>query len=132
MSTRVASQLEEYFEAETNGHLRSIVKYEQNSHDVLFLRDDVEDAYSTDEVAEAVNDSRFESLSAPIYADLFEDGHGELECFVKSFSNVIEMNFVISDGTGVVVALDADAMAGSHGLIVTARNIVVEERNSAT
>lgn len=38
MSTQLATRLENYFEDETNGNLRSIVKYEQDSFEVQFLR----------------------------------------------------------------------------------------------
>jgi len=131
MSTQLATRLENYFEDETNGNLRSIVKYEQDSFEVQFLRDDVRELYSEEEFVDAIDESRFESLTTPIYGNLYADEHGELECFVKSFENVVEMNFALSDGVGVAVALDSEAMAESHGLIVNARNIVVEEREGS-
>lgn len=69
-----------------------------------------------------------DSLTAPIYKNTFSEDHGELTCLVQCFENVIEMNFVLSDGVGAAVALDAEAMADSHGLVAEARQIVIEER----
>lgn len=60
-----------------------------------------EQVYATGEgVERAVDDSRMESLMAPVYGDLFSEDHGELTCLAKCFENVIEMNFVLADGVG--------------------------------
>lgn len=69
-----------------------------------------------------------DSLSAPIYKDTFSEDHGELTCMVQCFEIVIEMNFVLEDGVGAAVALDAEAFAETQGLVAEAREIVIEER----
>ena len=128
MATRMATRLEEFFDQRTDNHLRSIVKYEEKDHDIIYLRDDVADQYTESELEEAVDDSRMESLMAPIYDDIFTSEHGGLTCMVKCFKHAIEMNFVLSDGIGAAVALDATAMTEAHGLVAEAREIVMEER----
>ena len=69
-----------------------------------------------------------ESLTASMYAETFSEDHGQLTCLVQCFENVIEMNFVLEDGVGAAVALDAEAMADAHGLVAEARQIVLGER----
>ncbi|WP_188884156.1 hypothetical protein [Halarchaeum grantii] len=128
MATRMATRLEDFFEQRTDGHLRSIVKYEENSYEIVYLRDDVAEQYTTEEIESAIDDSRMESLTAPIYEDTYSRDHGNLTCLVQCFENVIEMNFVLEDGVGAAVALDAKAMADAHGLVAEARRIVLEER----
>ncbi|WP_188424866.1 hypothetical protein [Haloferax sulfurifontis] len=128
MATKMASRLEEYFEERTNGNLRSIVKYNQDSHDVVYLRDDVADRYTEDNIKKAVDESRLDSLTAPVYKDTFAEDHGELTCLVQCFENVIEMNFVLRDGVGAAIALDAEAFAETQGIVAEARKIVIEER----
>jgi hypothetical protein len=128
MAMRMASRLEEFFEERTDGNLRSIVKYDHDSHDAVYLRDDVAEQYTEDEIKKAVDDSRMDSLTAPIYKDTFAEDHGELTCLVQCFENVIEMNFVLEDGVGAAVALDAEAFAESQGIVAAAREIVIEER----
>lgn len=125
----MATRLQEFFEQRTNGNLRSIVKYEEESYEIVHLRDDVVEQYTTDEIESAIDESRMESLTAPIYEDTFSEDHGQLTCLVQCFENVIEMNFVLEDGLGAAVALDAEAMADAHGLVAEARRIVLEERN---
>ncbi len=128
MATRMATRLENFFEQRTDGNLRSIVKYEEDTYEIVHLRDDVAEQYTTDELESAIDDSRMESLTAPIYENTFSEDHGQLTCLVQCFENVIEMNFVLEDGVGAAVALDAEAMADAHGLVAEARRIVLEER----
>lgn len=128
MATRMASRLEDFFEQRTDGKLRSIVKYEEDSFEIVHLRDDVADQYTEEEIKDAIDDFRMDSLTAPIYKNTFSEDHGELTCLVQCFEDVIEMNFVLSDGVGAAVALDAEAMTDSHGLVAEARQIVIEER----
>lgn len=128
MATRMATRLENYFEQRTDGMLRSIIKYEQDSHEIIHLRDDVAQQYTRDKLESAIDESRMESLAAPIYENTFSDDHGQLTCLVQCFASVIEMNFVLDDGVGAAVALDADAMGDAHGLVGDAREIVLEER----
>ncbi|MFB6131238.1 MAG: hypothetical protein ABEJ28_10505 [Salinigranum sp.] len=128
MATRMASRLEDFFDRRTNGNLRSIVKYEQEEFEIVYLRNDVAEQYGPESIEKAVDDSRMESLTTAIYSDIFSDDHGEPTCLVKCFENVVEMNFVLSTGVGAAVALDAEAMSETRGLVSEARDIVVQER----
>ncbi|MFB6171604.1 MAG: hypothetical protein ABEJ23_03655 [Haloarculaceae archaeon] len=128
MVERTTARLESYFEERVGDDLRSIVTYEPDAYEVAFIRGDVAEQYTRSEIETAVDDSRMESLSAPIYDGLFTDGHGELTCMVKCFESVVEMNFVLRDATGVAVALDDEAFRDATGLVAEARNIVLEER----
>ena len=121
-------RLEDIFEQRTDGKLRSIVKYDEDCFEIVHLCDDVANQHTEEELEDAIDDSRMDSLTAPIYKNTFSEDHGELTCLVQCFENVIEMNFVLSDGVGAVVALDAEAMADPHGLVAEARQIVIEER----
>lgn len=129
MNQQVASELQEFFEAEAKAELRSIVRYDLEGVEVEYIRDDVEEQYSEAEVAKAVDESRLDSLHAPLYEHTFSKDHGELQCMITCFENVIEMNFAIADGVGTAVAIDSEAMDEAHGLISEARNIVLRERN---
>lgn len=128
MAMRVASELKELFGQQSDGNLRSVIKYEEQSSDIVYIRDDVAEQYDERELEAAIADSRMESLTAPMYNESFSDDHGDLSCIVQCFENVIEMNFVIADGEGVAVALNADAMAETHGLVAEAREIVLAGR----
>ena len=129
MAVQMASRLEEFFGERTNGSLRSIVKYDNEGVDIVYLRDDVANQYSEEELLDAIDESRMQSLSTSLYERAYSEGHGDLECMVNCFENVVEMNFALEDGLGVAVALDVDAMDDDDGLVSEARDIVVEERS---
>ena len=128
MATKIASRLEEFFTHRTDDALRSIIKYDPKSFDIVFLRDDVAEQYTRSELEHAIDDSRMESMTAPIYKNTFAADHGELTCMVKCFENVAEMNFVLEDGVGAAVALDEEALVESHGLMAEARALIIDER----
>lgn len=128
MAARLAIKLEAFLEERTDGRLRSIVKYEDQSYDVVYLREDVAGEYTDEQIKRAVDESILDSISAPVYEDVFSDDHGELICLVQCYENVVEMNFVLDDGVGAVVALDEKALAETSGLVADARDIVIEER----
>lgn len=128
MAQRLVTRLEDFFHRRTDGHLRSIIRYEPDEYEIVHIRTDVADRYSEDEIKTAIDDSRMESLMAPVYDKTFAEDHGELTCMVKAFENVIEMNFVLDDGLGAAVALDEEAMAETSGLVSDARDLVVNER----
>lgn len=128
MGGEVASQLREFFENETNDELRSIIRYGRDFVDVEYLRDDVADQYSETELKDSIEDTRLDSLHAEFHEQSFSKDHGDLQCMITCFENVIEMNFIVTKGVGAAVAIDAEAMDEAHGLISQARNIVLEER----
>lgn len=128
MGSRVASRLREFFEERTNGELRSIIRYDDDTVDVEYVRDDVAAQYSDDELERAIDESRLESLHVPLYEHAFSKNHGDLQCMITCFENVIEMNFAIDDGVGAAVAIDAEAMDDAHGVVSEARDLVLEER----
>lgn len=128
MPDQLASRLQEYFEAQTNDGLRSITRYDQEGFQVDYIRDDVAQLYDEAELQEAIDESRFDTFSAPIYDRVYADDHGDLTCMAICFENVLEMNFVLEDGVGVAVGLDIESLSETGGLVGEAREIVVEER----
>lgn len=128
MSVQVASRLKEFLEEHMDEELRSIVRYNLDEVNVEYIRDDVADKYTEEELTKAIDESRLDSLHAPLYEHSFSKDHGDLQCMVTCFEHVIEMNFAIDDGVGVAVAIDAEAMDDAHGLISEARNIALEEQ----
>lgn len=129
MSIQVVSELREFFEQNAEAELRSIVRYDRDAVEIEYIRDDVADQYTEPELEKAIDSSRLDSLHAPLYEHTFSKDHGQLQCMVTCFENVIEMNFAIGDGVGTAVAIDSEAMDEAHGMISDARNIVLRERN---
>jgi hypothetical protein len=117
----------EFFEEHAGEYLRSIVWYGHNDYEVLYLRDDVAAQYDDQELYEAIDLNRLDSLTSSVYEDAFADDHGEMRCLLQCFENAIDMNFILDDGIGVIVTLNAAAMAESHGLITKAHDLLDAE-----
>lgn len=128
MVSGFAGRLEAFLKEEAGEYLRSIIKYEMDAQELTYIRDDVVDLYSTEELESAIDNSRMESLSVPMYESIYSGDHGDITCLVKCFEHVVEMNFVLDDGLGAIVALDVEALEESHQLVSQARKIVEEER----
>lgn len=128
MALKIASRLEAYFEEAVGDNLRSIVKYEPESAEIVYIRDDVAETYSDEGIADAIDDARMDAFSAPLYEDSFSADHGELTCLVQYFENAVEMNFVLDGMAGTAVGLDIEACQESRDLVTEARQIVLEER----
>jgi hypothetical protein len=128
MQSAVVASLEAFFEERAGEDLRSIITYDGDGHELIFLRDDVAAQYTDDELCEAIDGSRLESLYSPIYEDVYADDHGELQCLIQCFDDVIEINFALGDGEGAAVAIDAAAMEDAHGIVADARSLIARER----
>lgn len=128
MVAQLASRLQEFFEEQAGEDLRSILTYEEDAHEIVYVREDVAEQYSPEELTESIDTSRLDSLTGPLYEGAFSPEHGELTCLVQAFENAVEMNFILDDGVGVGVGLDIHALEDTHGLVADAREILLEER----
>lgn len=128
MVRTLASRLEGFFDNRVGDDLRSIITYQESAHEVVYLRDDVATQYSEDDFEKSIKDTRFDSLTKPLYEETFSEEHGELTCLVQAFENAVEMNFVLADGEGVAVGMDATALLETNGLVADAWELLLEER----
>lgn len=119
--------LEEFFNKKAGEHLRSIVHYDQDNYEIVFLRNDVAAQYDNQQLDRAIDQNRLDSLTSPVYEDLFAEDHGQMRCLIQCFENTIGMNFIIEDGFGAIVTLDAAAITECHGLISKAHDLLDAE-----
>lgn len=131
MVAQVASRLQAFFEERAGDDLRSILTYDGDAHEIVYVREDVAEQYSPEELAKSIDTSRLDSLTSPLYEGSFSPEHGELTCLVQAFEHAVEMNFILDDGVGVAVGLDINALEGAHGLVADARKILLEERTKS-
>lgn len=128
MAAQAATRLRKFFEDRVGDHLRSVIAYEGTTYDVVYLRDDIADRYSDDELRSAVDESILDSITAPVYESVYAEDHGKLTCLVQCFEAVVELNFVIADGKGVAVAIDEAGFMDASNLVAEGRRILLEKR----
>jgi hypothetical protein len=115
MSVTSAESLTEFLKERVDDHLRSVIYYDDDGGDVLYVRDDVADEYTERDVAEVVRDVRLEAVEKPHQEDLY--AHGSLNYTVRSFEDAVEMHFLHDETSGTAVALDGEVFA-SHDTFI--------------
>ena len=126
MVSGVGEQLETFFSDRVDDELRSVVAYTATRHDIVHVRDDVAAKYTDEQIGLAVDDARLESIGAPVYSSLYSEDHGELTCNVKCYEAVVELNFILDQGTGVAVAMEIEALGEATELVKTARDHAID------
>lgn len=96
----------EFVRDEVGDRLRSVVAYDEDGYDVVYIRSDVRELYATDALDTIMQDARLQALERPLIADAFADDIGDLTCQVKLFDEIVEVNVTLTEAEGVVVAME--------------------------
>lgn len=87
--------------------VRSVVHYDADASEVLFLRDDVAEHYSALGLETVVTALRREGERSARQEHVY--AQGELNCIVRAFDGGLEMHFPYGDTEGLAVALEPRA-----------------------
>ncbi|USZ68476.1 hypothetical protein NGM10_01750 [Halorussus salilacus] len=109
MSETPSEALTEFLQDYVGDHLRSVIFYDEDGAELLYVRDDVAEQYSEDEIGRVVDDVRLEAVEKPHQEDLY--AHGRLNCTVRCFDDAVEMHFPRDETSGTAVALDGEVFA---------------------
>lgn len=91
----------------TGDDLRSVVHYEETEYEMIYLREDVDAIYSSDELDDVIEDLRLQGWGQEPIEELFNAG--ELECSIFGFEEAMMFHFVTNDFKGVFVTYDRGA-----------------------
>lgn len=97
------SSLVQFLQEEINDHLRSVIHYDDDGFEVIYVRHDVAAEYTDDDINEVIQDLGMEAFGKPVQENLYD--HGELQCTMRWFDDGIELNFLASDTEGVAIGL---------------------------
>ncbi|WP_135830386.1 DUF7522 family protein [Halorussus halobius] len=115
MSEKPAEALTEFLRERVGDHLRSVVRYDEDGAELVYVRDDVAERYSTAATERVFQDVRLEGMGKPHQEGLYD--HGSLNCTVRSFDDAVEMHFPHDETTGVAVSLDGEVFAINNTFI---------------
>jgi len=116
--------LAEFLRDELGDSLRSVIHYSiavdergepTLDHDLVYVREDVDAAYSDEERQDVVRDLGLESFGKEFQERLYD--HGELNSIVRCFEGAIEMHFIVSEGEGVAVAMEPETFVAERTFI---------------
>lgn len=100
------SSLVQFLQEEINDNLRSVIHYDKDGYEVVYIQDDVAAEYTGDEIEKVIQDLGMEAFSKPLQESLY--AHGELRCTMRWFEDGIELNFLVSDSEGVAIGLSGE------------------------
>ncbi|PSP54789.1 hypothetical protein BRC82_08635 [Halobacteriales archaeon QS_1_67_19] len=109
MSERPSEALTEFLQECVGEHLRSVIFYEEDDTEIVYVRDDVADQYTDEEVERIVREVRLEAVEKPHQESLYE--HGPLNCTVRWFEDAVEMHFTHDETSGTAAAMDGEVFA---------------------
>jgi hypothetical protein len=99
--------------------LRSVSVYDEDDYEVRYLREDVETAYSPEQIEVIAREVRLSGLSKEYLDGLFDAG--ELECSLYGFEEAMMFHFVESDFDGLFVTVDRGVGVEPDALIETCK-----------
>lgn len=106
--------------SEAGPALRSVARYDEDSYEMVYLRENVDAIYSPDELDDIFADLRLEGWGRETLEDLFNAG--SLECSVYGFEDAMMFHFVTGDFDGVLVTYDRNAGIDTEAFIRACRS----------
>ncbi|WP_266076459.1 DUF7522 family protein [Haladaptatus caseinilyticus] len=104
-----SKELVSFLQDRVGDHLRSVLYYDDDTHELLYIRDDVADAYDERARVDVLRDMRLEAIEKAHQEDLYI--HGSLDCTIRCFDDAVEMHFIHGEARGTAVALDSEVFA---------------------
>lgn len=101
---RKYSRLIETLKDELNGGLRAVGRYNQDQYEVLYARDDVEEAYNTKDMEKIHHEMVLKGLGNQRIESLFNED--TLTCSIYQFEEAVRLHFVKRDYRGYYVSFD--------------------------
>ena len=107
MDEHVVTEFIEFLQKTFGESLRSVLYYTQDDYELRYIRDDVAEEYSDEEIATVAKHLQIDAMSRHIAERRYT--HDSLRCQIQSFEGGIEMNFIGEENEGVAVGLDPRA-----------------------
>lgn len=98
------SDLVAYLQNRTGEYLRGVVRYNKNTTDLLFIRDDIKKQRLQSQIDRMLKRLQPETHSAEEDAFPF----GDLYVTIRRFEEAIVMHFPLASNRGIVVSLEPD------------------------
>lgn len=115
MSRSSATDLVPFLKEEAGEYLRSVVHYCGKDREILYLKEEIEEQYTEDDLEDIFESLFFEAFGRGYQEEMYV--HGQLNCVVRCFDEAVELHFPHGETTGTAVALEPAATADLEGLV---------------
>ncbi|WP_436343109.1 DUF7522 family protein [Natronorubrum sp. FCH18a] len=124
-----AEELVTFIQQEAGTLVRSVAYFDEDKRELLYVRGDIEDLYSKNEIQTVFNDLSFDSLGKEHTEQMYV--HGELNCIVRHFAEAIELHFPHGEKSGTAIALDPNAIKDLGSIIQCFLSELSEDHSSS-
>jgi hypothetical protein len=121
MGTR-QKELVDLLREEVGDSLRAVGRYDEEGYDVLFIREDVADEFSQEDIEEIHHDMVLKGLGNQHIESLFNDE--ALECSIYQFEDSVRLHFVNDDYLGYYVSFDYDGDTNPSRIVDECKDLV--------
>lgn len=108
--------LVEKYETLAESSLRIILVYDGDEYETQYVRPDVEESYSPEELDEKLKQLVVEGISDPPAQEQFRR-FGETESVVRRFENALVLHYPLSEFTGVALTFDRSTVPSMDSLV---------------
>ena len=120
----VQDELVDELQAEVGDALRSVATYDRGDYELLYVRDDIDAAYSDEERAELFKQIEIEGMGYSHFEGLFHTG--ALESAIYGFEKALMVQFPADEFTGLFVTVDRDVTMNPESIIQTCSGAFVD------
>lgn len=104
MSIQVSESIAAFFRQETGQALRLVAHYDDESSDIVYLRDDLEETYDDSDFRETFQTHRADRAAAAGQSETIEAG--TQHCTLRVYDSAIVFNFCQTDNVGTIVSVN--------------------------
>lgn len=116
MASEASEGLVDRLQDRAGRNLRSVIFYEDGAYELAYIRSDVEQEYTDEEIERVVEEMKAEAAARPAAEWLYS--HGELECIVRMFEYGVEVHIPLTETAGVAIGLEANSLVLLQAFVV--------------
>ena len=105
--------------------LRAIATYDRSDQDMLYLRDDLTDVYTLEEIMNALDQVEIEGIGYSHFTRLFKTG--EMECTTYRFEKAMMYHFPVGSFDGLFVTVDRNGDHENESIIDSCLQAISQE-----
>lgn len=115
-------QLLEYLRESLGDSLRAVGRYDKEGYDPIYLREDVVDAYDSEDIEEIHHEMVLKGLGNQHLETLFKGD--DLDCSIYQFEDKVRLHFVRGDYRGLYVSFDWNGSVNPSKIVERCKAII--------
>lgn len=108
--------------------LRSLTSYTEREYELHYIREDIRDRYTEEEIGRVFDDLVLSGLSRDYLEEIFHAGR--IECTIYGFEEAAMFHFVTNETSGVFLSFDRDTEVNLDSFIGDCKEHLARDPNA--